>query len=439
MKIVKLLVAPIEISGIGTGLVAGFRELGVVADQRLKFPHPFAYAAEEVDSNPVVAFWQAIGRWRVSPLPGGALTRLVLRGFHLLVSVMVLVIFAKRYDAFIFVFGRTITGSALDLLFLRLLGKRTVVLFCGSDSRPPFMDGARDVGDLEGVGLLSSLRLMLHTYLTHRRVTYLERYADFMVDSPASGHFHRRKFINWFCMGIPCRVLPVAQAQPRPQGGRVRILHSPSNPKVKGTAKIQAIIEKLVAEGLPVDLVLLQNATNAQVIDQIMSCDIVCDQLYADTPMAAFASEAAALGRPSIVGGHFASEAGRYIDEADLPPTSFVIPSEFESALRRMVVDVGFRQQMGEAAREFVGRRWTAAAVASRYLKLLQDEVPPGWWCDPLRLYYAGGCGMEMQGVGARVHALVSRFGRRALMLSDKPVVEAALLALAERAGRDAK
>lgn len=431
MGVSRVFVGPVEIAGVGIGLVRGMREKGVRADLRLKMPHPFSYAETEPDTNLLVRFWQWLGLRVVSA--GHPLAGLCWRVLQTVVGFPVLLVFAARYDAFFFIFGRTISGSLIDLWLLRLLGRRVVVIFCGSDTRPTYADGGRRLEGLKEGRLFPKLLLWLLTRLNQRRVAAFERYADYLVNSPATGHFHRKPYINWFSMGIPRSLVAVEKSE-RAAGDSVdiRILHSPSNPEVKGTAIVRALVKKLKAEGLPLQLIELQGASNQMVLQAIRDCDLVFDQVYSDTPMAALASEAAALGRPALVGGYFAPVCSRYVLPEDMPPTCFVHPDDLEPALRRLVTDAQLRRMLGAAAQQFVQQSWDSAAVAGRYLQLLKDDVPDKWWCQPEDVDYLEGCGLHKSVTADRVRMLVEFAGVRALGLSAQPRLETRFLRFAQ-------
>jgi hypothetical protein len=109
----------------------------------------------------------------------------------------------------------------------------------------------------------------------------------------------------------------------------------------------------------------------------------------------------------------------------------FVVPDQVEDALRRCVADRGFREALGARAQSFVQAHWNVSAVAGRYLQVLAGEAPEGWWCDPAKVDYLQGCGMPAEGGAARIAALVRVFGPRALFLSRRKVLRAALLRFA--------
>lgn len=426
----RIFIGPLELAGVGVGLTRGLRALDVTADLRCKHPHPFAYEAQELDESPVIRLWQRMGVWQqLLPLP----IRLLLRCLQSALGFPVLLLLARRYDAFIFIFGRTITGSLWDVWLLRRLGKRTVVVFCGSDARPPCVDGARGLGGSKG--LHAAMRLLFATWLNARRVTRLEKFADVVVNSPSTAQFHQRAFINWFAMGIPRSVAGLVDepSPDLPEAGDLRVLHCPSDRVAKGSDLIRETIDVLRAEGVPIKLTELHGVSNQRVMDALRQSHLVCDQLYADTPMAAFASEAAAQGKAALVGGYFAPHARTSIPNDMMPPSAFVHPSALRETLRALAMDRAACADLGRRAQMFVRTQWDDKVVASRYLDLISGDFPSHWWCQPDQVDYVGGCGLDEAAAAWRIETLTRYFGVRALRLGDKPRLEAAFLSLRDR------
>jgi hypothetical protein len=73
------------------------------------------------------------------------------------------------------------------------------------------------------------------------------------------------------------------------------VLRNP-HPVLKGTASIRAMVERLSARGLAVELVTIEGRPNAEVMRAMRDSDLVVDQLYSDTPMAV-RDRGASLGR----------------------------------------------------------------------------------------------------------------------------------------------
>lgn len=420
----RILIGPVEVSGVAAGLSQGLREQGEDAQVVLSCKHPFSYGGDV--EGVLFSIWRFFGGLRSTPhqhILRKVMTVLLHRCWSFLVLVRVLF----SYDAFIFLYGQSLTDTRFELWLLRLLGKKIIFIFVGSDSRPPYMDGGICAGD--GDGGISDPRVLSRLCRKSKlRIRRIEKYADFVINSPAAAHFHERRYINWFEMGLP-RSFDFGGGVANPASEAVRIVHAPSNPQVKGSYKIEAIIGRLRDKGYLIDFVQIRNLPNARVLEELRRCDFVVDQLYSDSPMAAFAAEAACFGKPSVVGGYFASKVGRFVSDESLPPSLFVEPDEVESAIERLVTDTFLRRELGERARRFVQEKWCLTSVARRYLELLNGKSDARWWCDPQEVEYFEGCGLSRERVKGLMSSLVASEGMGALLLSDKPRLEQAIRA----------
>lgn len=414
----------------------GLRELRVDAQAMLAYPHPFQYDKQAEKNIWLVRVWQRIGALRSAT----ARARLPLKAFlvaaHKLWSWLVLARVIVSFDAYIFLFGQTITNTAFELWLLRRLGRKIVFVYVGSDSRPPYMDGGRFPG-MAGDDLPSVAMLRNAVRRCKRKIRMQERYADYVVNSPATAHFHERPYINWFALGLPKALKPqtarsgVTSAETSKLGS-MRILHSPSNALVKGTTEIINALDRLRQKGLSIELVRVQNMPNDAVLRELAHCDFIVDQLYADTPLAAFATEAAFFGKPAVVGGYFARLVTKHLESDDIPPSLFVAPADIEMAIEQLALNPVYRKELGEQARQFVSSRWDLTHIAERYLKLLNDEIPSEWWCNPASVQYLLGCGLPEERTRRMVSLLIKHYGASSLQVQDKPALEASLIALAD-------
>ena len=422
----RVLIGPVEIAGAAKGLSKGMSELGVESQIVLSIKHPFAYGGEK--KGFLLAIWQWLWQWRAAPqqpIWRKALAVVLHRAWGFLVLCWALFAF----DAFIFLYGRTLTDTRLELVVLRRLGKKIIFINVGSDFRPPYMDGVvspptdsePDVSHLAQLAQRAKRKIILH-----------ERYANFIVSSPSSAHFHERPFINWFSMGVPAsfEFRPLSDTEPR---GCLRVVHSPSNPVAKGSEIICEVIQQLIDEGTPLELICLQGVSNDEVLRQLERCDFVVDQLYSDIPMAVLGSEAARFGKPRIVAGYLADEVDAYIPQQDVPPSLYVRPGQLREAIKKMVEDEGFRRGLGLQAREFVSQRWACRAVAERYLMLLNGQVRSDWWFDPANITYVGGFAMPLSHIAHLLARLIGSLGVEVLQVSDKPFLRQALVELAQQ------
>lgn len=426
----RVFIGPLEVAGIAAGLARGLRAHGHEADLIVAYAHRFAYGGVR-NVGGLAGWWARAGCWRQALPRSQPLKKAAAFALQQLLGWAVLAWAARRYDAFVFLYGETITNTALELRLLRWLGRRTVVVFVGSDSRPPYVDGGWFPADrpFDAPAAARAARRQ------RAKVRRLERGASVCVNAAATGHFHARRFVHWLALGIPRDVPPAAAAHP-PRAA-VRALHGPSHPVLKGSARIGDAVEVLRRRGVAIELVTIEGRPNAEVMAALADSDLVLDQLYSDTPMAAFATEGASLGRAVLVGGYaarsIAAEAARH--GLPLPPTVFVEPDAFAAELARLAADADERRRLGEAGRAFVAAHWTPEAVAQRLLRLIDGDVPEAWWVDPAEVTYLPGCGLPDGVARERVRAVVERRGASALQLDDKPALRDAYLAFARGEG----
>jgi hypothetical protein len=330
-----------------------------------------------------------------------------------------------RFDVYILASGN---GFLLghERRVLRLLGKRVISVCHGSDTRPPYMSGAIAGSDLP----LDPKKLLALTNATKAFVRRLESSSDFVINHPCIGLFHERPFINWMSIGIPAA--PLAQLnQPKVSKSghpEIVILHAPTRPGPKGTVQFEEAIERLRIQGHHIRFDKIIGRPNAEVIEAIAACDFVVDELYGDTPMAGLATEAAFGGKPSIVGMRDFEGLAALTPPDDLPPSFICDPDCAESAIRTLITDTNLRLRLGAAAREFVMTRWSAVAVADRFVRLIKGDVPAEWWVDPRAISYFHGWGLPSSRLQEVVREMTAFGGTQALALTDKPVLTSRLL-----------
>ncbi|HET7389104.1 MAG TPA: hypothetical protein VFJ19_20845 [Nocardioidaceae bacterium] len=208
----------------------------------------------------------------------------------------------------------------------------------------------------------------------------------------------------------------------------MRILHSPSNRRIKGTVVVESLIARLVAEGKRAELITLEGQPNSVVQSALAECDFVFDQVYSDLPWSAFATEAAAHGKACLVSG---PAAPLFRQVSHCPPSLYVSINELEMALTRLIDDAQFRDALGAKAHDYLEANWLPRLVAGRLLQVLDHGAPSEWLRNPADLVYVSGCGMAEQAGKQQVRQLVERYGTSALAVPDKPHLEAAFLAYA--------
>ena len=412
----SVLVGMGETAGWCTQLVAGLHALGLRADHLDLGPDPLGYSAD----RPLRA--RAV-RWLGERRRNGPGLRAAWTALHRLGMAWLLFHALARYDAFVFRAGDSFFNLR-DLALLRRLGRPVLVVFFGSDSRPPYLNGAEVERHDDGVAMASE------TAARRRMVERTEREATAIVCHVMSAQLHSRRSIAFLALGIP----RAASDAPPPPDGPIRALHAPSRSAGKGTDLMRAAVDAARAAGAEVELEVISGRPNAEVLAAIGRCHFVIDQPWSDTPMAAFAAEAAARGRPAIVGG-LGWDDLRATTPPDLMPPSYLCrPEELAEAVTRLATDHAYRTELGEEARAFMAERWAPDAVAERVLRILRGEAPSEWIFDPATVTAPFGAGLPEDRLPEGIRSVLEATGVGGLRVGDKPELERRLVALAGKA-----
>ena len=199
-----------------------------------------------------------------------------------------------RVDAFGVFFDGAMLGprlAALELPLLRLAGKRVVVYPYGGDARIP--STTRQLGRWhafsevpEGEEGVDEQAIRARLDLYGRWATEVLGCADLVLDLPRLDGVYLYPFDErgWE---------PVEEVD----DGVVTVVHAPNHPHYKGTRYLQRAVEELQAEGLPVELVLVQGMPNDEAREVFRRADVIADQFLIGA-YALFAIEGMALGKP---------------------------------------------------------------------------------------------------------------------------------------------
>ncbi|WP_417412019.1 glycosyltransferase [Hoeflea sp.] len=438
---IRIFLGLTEVSGFFSRLQSGFQQIGVDAVHVSLHAHRFDYA-----SGATMPLLGRLAQWavrqRVGAVADGRLSR-HLWIIPVVVTRLMLFIWAIwRFDVFIMGAGSSFFGLR-ELPLLKWLGKTVIYTLHGTDARPPYIDGffsPADYGLTPTVSRTENQAAVLaeaHSVVTETRLNFVrkvERHASFVLCAPSYAQFLSRPFVNFYAIGLPTEVPFGINTTIQPVRDTVRILHAPSHAAGKGTTEIRGVINRLKDSGLAIDYEEISGRPNIEVFEAITRCDLVIDQFYADTPMAAFPAEAAAMGRPAVVGGYFSDRAKEEITTAFLPPSAFCLPNNMDDTVARMLQEPDERRRLGEAAKGFVSNEWSSVKVAERMFELLR-KVPDGWILDPLKLEYIRGIGLSENQARANVAAMIELKGVASLGLRHKPDLERRFVEFA--AGQD--
>jgi hypothetical protein len=400
-----------EVAGLFSSLEAGLRGMGVEARFHNLSPNVLSYGGTSRRS------YQGLLNLRQAA-PGSMrnrVWRVALRANRALRRVRAAVLFPwalMKYDMFVLGGHETFLGGT-DLWLLQRLRKRVVIIFTGSDHRPPYLSGA-------AIRQHPNPRaLAAESTRVRGRVARAERWASAVVALPASAQFHRKPFIDLLKVGIafvPPHVEPEPLEPGRPHDD-VLVLHCPTDPASKGSAEIRRSVDRCRERGMKITLREITGRPNIEVLEAIQSCDFVVDELYSDTPMARFATEAGYYGKPAIVGS-YAIATYRGDESNALPPSFLCHPDELDDAITTLTTDEALRHELGLRAQRFVTGRWAAEAVAGRLMTVLDGEAPPDWLVEPRDVRYVHGWGVSEATLRATLRRMIDEVGVASLQLA---------------------
>jgi glycosyltransferase involved in cell wall biosynthesis len=414
----RIFIGNIEIAGYFSKLKDGFEKNGVHADFWALMSNKY-YASH---GNILLSINHKLFSYYSKHKRGVLLPTLIFPFLGMvLIHASILIYALFRYD--VFILNAVPFFNYIELCILKLFKKKIIVVFLGSDARPAYISGDMIHGRFmtDGTLNLESCHRMVRDQV--RKINRIEKYADHIINHPPSALFHKKPFIAWLHIGFP-HIKPAETTSVNARSSRiVRVLHAPTNPSVKGTKEIQKIIRKLQYEGLPVMLINLENVPNEMVLRAIGQCDIVVDELYSDIPIGGLGTEAAFAGKSVINAGYYFDSIGNDYQADVIPPSCFCSPDALESAIREFVTNREKRAATGMQLQNYVSRHWDNALVASRYLRIINDDIPEEWLFCPQNISYFSGYGIREGKLRNFLHAYLSRFGNDALFLQDKPVL----------------
>jgi hypothetical protein len=428
----RIFIGLTEVAGYFSGLREGFERLGFEVHQVNESIDPYGYTSPSAGSAlGTIAERLHLYERRTSGLRGrvARTAQWGVRAARLPLRIVTFSEAMRRCDLFVFGGYSSFLGGQ-DLKVLRQAGKRIVWVFTGSDHRPAYLNG-KIVRECAG----DTGRLLADVRATRARVQHIERLSHAIIAHGPSAHFHARPFAEFLSVGAPVQTIPESTDRlsdgvwPGPPG--VRILHCPTD-AVKGSAIIRSIVGRLAERGLQISYLELAGRPNSEVRSRIGQADLVVDEVFSDTPMALFATEAATAGVPAVIGGYWAREIRADFPSAAIPPSAFVHPDDLESVVGRLVIDASGRRELGRRAREFVTDNWRPERVAMRVLALAVGDTTDVIIRNPADLTYCAGWGMPIEAQRDVIRQVLATGGRQGLGLSHNPKLEERMVATAE-------
>jgi len=438
----RIFIGLTEVSGYYSRLQKGFNEIGVEAEFFPLQDHHFSYAPSSFAWAPYFA--QVCVKRRIEAQKKSMFKKVY---WLLMVAFSRTVFFlwaASRFDVFLMGGGSSFFRFR-ELGLLRLLGRRIIYTFHGTDSRPAWMDGfCNGTSRMEEKEIVADFPTKKDLIVIHRvnkerldTVRRIEQHANIIINAPPQAQLHVRPYIISHAIGIPVEEITYELPKKHESSPvKIHILHCPSFHIGKGTAEIRSAISQLQKEGLSIEYLEISNSSNFEVRQAIAACDFVVDQVYSDSPMAGFAAEAASLGKPAVVCGYYSAFYKNDLPSTMRPPSLYCHPDALIDSIRLLALNIEERENIGVAAREYVKKNWSPQVVARHYLSLVNDEpIPESWFYNPVQNGYFLGMGMDECTIRKVIRGYLNLFGENALGIDTVPDLKNAVLKFATEKG----
>jgi glycosyltransferase involved in cell wall biosynthesis len=288
-----------------------------------------------------------------------------------------------------------VTGSFLGMtrlwphetVLFRRAGVKTVLLPYGGD----YYCYSRVEDPCVRYGLLANYpELARKESDTQARLSHWQQGADcvlsgYMVD--AMGRWDVTTF-NFF--HIDTRLWPAAQEYSKADGrnGPVSVVHTPNHRGFKGTEFLLQAAEDLRAEGLQIDLRLLERVPNSEVRRVMQQSDILAEQFIA-TAYAMSGMEGMACGLPvmaNLESEYYTKVFRRYsfLNECPILSTK---PETLKHHLRLLVTRPDLRAELGRAGRAYV-EKYHSFEAARHLFGSIYDRILHGKEVDLINLFH---------------------------------------------------
>lgn len=401
----KIFIGFREVAGYTSALARGFKEVGHHAEFCQLYPHPFY---KDIELKLDVKLFRYALRYK-------CLKNFKRILYYIYKYIAFSVIFFKMvFSDLVIVVGRDSLARYFDFFLLKLLNKKIVVIFLGSDSRPHWMNGYYwKFSNKEMAGSVKKQK---------KAIELIERYAFRIICHPPAAQFLTKPFVPYLYIGFPLDYSRIKSADlDRAKSSNVvRILHAPSVPEAKGSDKIKLAITEIKKRRSDIEFIELIGENNQKVLSEIANADIIIDELYSDITMAGLSTEAAFFSKPSIVCGYVSSEDFFILDNDLVPPTCFSRPYQFFDNLLSLLDSKELRQSYGNRAKDFVELEWNPKKVVNRLLDTLKWSIKDERFCNPQLISYFHGTGIEESVFKNKITGFILAHGDNALQISDK-------------------
>ncbi|MFA5029975.1 MAG: hypothetical protein WC495_00080 [Patescibacteria group bacterium] len=256
-----------------------------------------------------------------------------------------------HYDLFHFHFGNSLLPKNIDLRILKLLNKKIVMHYWGSDVLQT--DIALNY-TLFDKNLLKKIYPKLNNKKRRQKIKTIESIADATIvgDFSLLPYSPKSHVVR---QAISLEKIPRSSADFT--SDNTVIVHAPTNRDIKGTSIIISAIKKL-QQKYKIQLVLVENKSNAEALKIYQSANIVVNDIL-QGPYGILAIECMALGKPVL--SRIDKKLSQYYDDSPIVNSS---PETILRDLEKLILNPELQKKLGSLGRTFIEKNHDSNKIA---------------------------------------------------------------------------
>lgn len=270
-----------------------------------------------------------------------------------------------RYNTFHFYYGTTLFPRQWDLPLYRFFGKKVVMEYLGND-----VQGYQvSVSKYKWTNInhfIPADQAEAYDRANHKRLRYETEFVDKqLVYAPVNSEFVSGSEV--LPLAIDTLDFPFSKMV---LSSPIKIMHAPTHRAFKGTDFILDALERLIQEGEPIEIMLVEGVTHEQLKKKYAECHLFIDQIMGGWYGTA-SIEAMSIGRPVICS--IRKEYFQYIDYGEKIPIIHADPDNIYEAIKKLLRDPSSLKALGLKSRQFVEEVHELKKVTKRLIQIYNN------------------------------------------------------------------
>ncbi|MDA7737103.1 hypothetical protein N8861_02070 [Porticoccus sp.] len=185
-----------------------------------------------------------------------------------------------RFDIYIYIWNQTFLPFKIDLFLLRIIGKKVIVVHCGSDVRYAPIQSKIDISHFTTHYFANNDTENFEKHLRKTSSFTRKFFTQWLTELSGASIISMRSQATF--QGRKSYFFRFPQIQISSEAKKAKklplIIHAPTDRSGKGTKYVLAAIDALIKDGKSFEFELIENKNNDYVLQRLKDADIVIDQ-----------------------------------------------------------------------------------------------------------------------------------------------------------------